>query len=323
MNAVERQDLITRRIDAIRRSSAFDSWTRDPLLWYLGVWLDMVRDPSTGYLFEEDQILNGVWSNFEIGPFEHVDFGRDGQGELGEVARDIEASLQPPLQRLTQIAADPEAPVSSGGREVILTRVGEWQNRIRGAQKMSEGEATVLDLLQRVRDHAAEVSRVAEATASAASTVGAVHLSGHFKTFADTEQQASTRYRLATIGTIIATFLFGLSSPIFEGAMPSRTEPSGVIYHLALVAALGALATYLGRQSGIHRRNATWARALAVQLDTFPAFVARIDNPQTSSEVHADFARRVMGPPPESTRRSDDATALQTLRDLISLANKT
>jgi hypothetical protein len=82
--------------------------------------------------------------------------------------------------------------------------------------------------------------------------------------------------------------------------------------------AFGAIAAYLARLAGQHRTQANWAKSIEVQLDSFELFMGPIKDSASINEIHVEFARRVLGAPPERGNSRSDATTLSAA-DVLAL----
>lgn len=164
---------------------------------------------------------------------------------------------------------------------------------------------------ERLGAEARESVQDAKAAASqaqvAAGTAGEASLSTYFATYARQQLQSSNLFRLATILTIIAAIVIAVS-----GARDADGDVTKAIYHVAIVAGIAGLATYFGRQSGHHRRVGTWAKAVQIQLQSFPAFMAAIPDDKIKGLIYEAFAKRVLGAPPEASASSDTSAEVLT-----------
>ena len=164
------------------------------------------------------------------------------------------------------------------------------------------------------REDAQKAAREALSAASALKTAagdeGATKLEESFVAFANGERKSAQAFRFWTITLLCVVAVLGGLLVIVQAFVPGQTEIpwQGVVYRVTLLTALAGLAAYLGRQSGNHRRAATWADAIAVQLKAFPAFIQPIQGGKVADELYEAFGRRVMGSPPDFAGKSDDAT---------------
>lgn len=168
-------------------------------------------------------------------------------------------------------------------------------------------------------DALADVTDARDKALDAAGVVGSASLATHFEKYASAERSASNTFRIlaicAIVGTVVSALIIGF---------PVQNDWAGLAFRLALIAGLGTLAAYFGRQASQHRRVYNWAKAISVQLQSFPAFVEPIA-PEDRHEIYRTFARRVLGPPPEKDGGSpDDPTFPAQVLDVVaSLAKRT
>ncbi|PPF64523.1 hypothetical protein C5E11_03790 [Clavibacter michiganensis] len=164
---------------------------------------------------------------------------------------------------------------------------------------------------EQLRDEARESVDEAKMAASqaqiAAGTAGEASLSTYFENYAKQQLRSSNLFRIGTIVTIIAAIAIAV-----VGARDSSGDITEAIYHVAIVAGVAGLATYFGRQAGHHRRDGSWAKALQIQLQSFPAFMAAIPDDKTKALVYEAFAKRVLGAPPEAKTSSDTSAEVMT-----------
>lgn len=167
-----------------------------------------------------------------------------------------------------------------------------------------------------------EVARnAAEIAQESAGTTGNASLSQYFDEYAAAELSAARGFRTATLWAIGAAVLVAVALwlPVW-----GKQEWPEVVYHLAVVAGIGALGAYLGRQSGQHRRVYNWAKGIAVQLRSFPAFVQPVINADTVAQIYLLFANRVMGAMPERLGKgtNTDPVGVAQVVELVSALTK-
>lgn len=71
-----------------------------------------------------------------------------------------------------------------------------------------------------------------------------------------------------------------------------------LIQRVVLIAGTFGLAAYFARQAHHHRSMANWAGSIAVQLQTFDAFLSSVENTETRDELRKSFAARAFGEHP-------------------------
>jgi hypothetical protein len=106
-----------------------------------------------------------------------------------------------------------------------------------------------------------------------------------------------------------------------QGARPDWSQ---VIYHLAVVLGIGGLSAYLGRQAGQHRRVFNWAKAVSVQLRSFPAFIQPVASTEVLAQIYLAFSNRVLGAMPERAGKSGnpDAVGMAQVVELVAAMTK-
>lgn len=186
--------------------------------------------------------------------------------------------------------------------------------RERADRLVNEAEQTA----ERVQESASKAEQSASAAQQAAGVAGEVALSEHFATYASNELRTANWFRGFAIAGIIAALAVAAFAP-----HPPSNDWVALSYRVAQLAGIAALATYFGRQAAQHRRVHNWAKGLQVQLQSFPAFIAPIDEQSTRDEIYSAFARRVLGAPPEKAgSSSDEAYPTQQLVELATTVVK-
>ncbi|TGY35033.1 hypothetical protein E5344_12165 [Microbacterium laevaniformans] len=152
----------------------------------------------------------------------------------------------------------------------------------------------------------------------AAGIAGGASLSDHFRDYAKSERRAAEVFRGLSIAAILATILAALAVE-----HPAAGDWVGFTYRVAILAGVGALSAYFARQASHHRRAYNWAKGLEVQLKSFPAFIDPADS-EVKADIYRDFARRVLGAPPESSKEGgeDSLPTAQLIEALIALAKR-
>jgi hypothetical protein len=132
--------------------------------------------------------------------------------------------------------------------------------------------------------------RARDESRRAAGVTGETALATHFGDYARRERRAANVLRLTTASILIAIALFaGLL--LFHEGKDSTLELEDFA-KLSLTLPLGALATYLGRESSRHRRASLWASELEVQLLTLNAFTESMPD-SLRDEIRVELGRRV------------------------------
>lgn len=193
-----------------------------------------------------------------------------------------------------------------------------------------EKSRTLVDQIAQATESVANSAETAQQAAGSAQQAAGVTadatMATHFKSHGSEEAKTASQFRMTTLGTMVlggilaALFLVG---PSFGwSAFDIQTND---YVHLAqralLLAGVFGLAGYLGRQAHNHRMQANWARSLAVQLQTFDAYIEPIQDSETKERLRTRFAARVFGDQPSlkgeaAVPSSDDV--IQKAADFIS-----
>lgn len=172
---------------------------------------------------------------------------------------------------------------------------------------------------EEVSSSAAESARKAEvaleSARAAASEAATTALESSFDTVATEEASSARNWRRWTLVVLVLATLGGVG--FLAENLSREINWQGVVFRVAIVSALGAIAAYTARQSSHHRRIATWARAIQVQLKSFRGFVERIDDQKVQDAMFEMFTRRVLAPPPESSKSGEATNLLQPLLEQV------
>lgn len=188
-------------------------------------------------------------------------------------------------------------------------------------QSLSQ-RALVLADSERIRSKLAEADHFVKGIKEQAGVAGETANLKFYGDFANAELKAARRFRVASIVLITATIAIAVFYAVWESLFPPP-EPdwTAVVYRTAILVGIGALSAYLARQAGQHRRLYNWANALEVQLQSFQNFIAPMTD-EERREVRLNFARRVLGSPPDpkTGESSDDTVPTAQLLDIAAAA---
>ncbi|MDF2917226.1 MAG: hypothetical protein K0S70_1443 [Microbacterium sp.] len=197
---------------------------------------------------------------------------------------------------------------------------GFWPAAVEAARaslEVSLGILNALDAEDEARASAARVMELETVARASAGNAGAADLSTHFGDYADRELRLSFGFRVATFlgfgGSIAAALLLHLD--ISEISVPS------LVYRLTLTIGIAGLAAYFARLGGQHRRLGNWARSVQVQLQSLGAFTATITDETVRNQVQQEFARRVLGAPPERAAGGNDQVSIP-VAEILTFLNK-
>lgn len=173
---------------------------------------------------------------------------------------------------------------------------------LREAAEARDEAVRARDETERARD---ETERVREDTQRAAGVTADARLSQEFDDYARRERAVANRLRLAcaAVLVVIAAVAGWL---VWRGAKDDLTAWEELA-QLGVTIPLGALAAYLGREAAHHRHHARWAAQLVVQLRTFDAFCAPMEDTQ-SAELRLALGRRVFLSEVQFPGRSDNGS---------------
>ena len=198
-----------------------------------------------------------------------------------------------------------------------LDAVMDEDQRIASAEEAERYRAVSADLLEEVQVLADEARGTASSLQDAAGMGGSASLSSHFEIYAKAEKQSANIFRGLTIGAIGIAVMCAVVLP-----HPASDDWPGIVYRLAVVLGIAGLGTYFGRQAGQHRRVYNWAKALQVQLQSFPAFMEAVRDEETSASIYAAFAKRVLGAPPEAGHEADSSIDANQVIELATAVAK-
>jgi hypothetical protein len=200
------------------------------------------------------------------------------------------------------------------GLQEVLSEVTRLNERATFLSSVREFQS---DAANAVAETLADAQNSAAVAREAAGLAGDAALYSYFEDFSDKELRSATRFRWATIGAISAAVVIGAALP--HGTASDWTS---LAYRLIVVAGVGGLAAYLGRQASLHRRAYLWAKSISVQLQSFPAFAASLPESETTGAVFQSFALRILGAPPasgEPLKRGAETSDTLTYNQLIEL----
>lgn len=205
----------------------------------------------------------------------------------------------------------------------------EWAkdrvNSIKRERDVHEQLARAAKAAETAEESASRASQAAGNALQAAGDVGEGTMSSHFDSLANTEARTADWFRWSTIAAMIAGG--GLAVWLVLGPEISATASvveSGDYVHLIqrLIAtgAIFALAGYLARQAHQHRTTANWARALAVQLQTFDAFMGPVQSDDVKDQLRTAFAAHVFAAPPRAKGEPAPSGSLSLFDKALDLA---
>ena len=190
-----------------------------------------------------------------------------------------------------------------------LVRAGDEAEQALGVMVYVSERVAKLDQAVRAAEEAAREAKDAVALAQKAATESSTStLEASFETTATNNNRVAWAFRFATIGVLI--LVVGLGSYFAVDHTPVEGESVdwyGIVYRVAVLSGLGAIAAYLGRQAGNYGRLATWAHGIRIQLKAFLGFVNEIENEDARQSTYTLFGKRVLESPPDGKSSPEDS----------------
>lgn len=205
-------------------------------------------------------------------------------------------------------------------KDVLGDAIEEWDRDRRLTQLLVEARSaldTVNDQARDIERSAQEAQESAQLAANAAGEAGETSLGDYFRRYAERELRSANWFRVGTL----AVLLLSLGTAAYYAAGPITYERA-IPHAVQVLAALGVSA-YLGAQSSGHRRVGDWARAIEVQLKSFPAFIEPIRGSDAAETLYDALGKRVLSAPPKKGSKADpfEGQALGQILSILS-ANK-
>jgi len=185
-------------------------------------------------------------------------------------------------------------------------------------------ERALQDAVVRANRAAVESEKNQEATARAAGITGDATMSSYYSKLAVAEAKDANNFRRLTVAFALAAGTFALIFVLFPaGFIPDLGSPNEyvrLIQKTVFIAGVFGLAGYFARQAHQHRSMSNWATSLAVQLQTFDAYIAAIDDSGVKNELRQVFGARVFGDHPAMRGEpagAPSATAVEAAAGLL------
>lgn len=182
--------------------------------------------------------------------------------------------------------------------------------------KRTESLDSAVAAAKAAAEAAEDAAKLAE---KAATTTATSRLEQSFASTAKTSSVTAWVFRGATVATLVAVVLLGLDYAL-KSSDDSVDNWHAVVYRVAILSGLAAIAAYLGRQASNYHRISTWARAIEIQLKAFLGFVNEIKDEEARQTMYALFAKRVLEAPPDGKASNDEVTNL--IQPLVDQASK-
>ena len=200
---------------------------------------------------------------------------------------------------------------------------------VAGAQSSLEDSRRreVERLLQEAEAGVAKITEKEAIADDALGFIGDSKLATHYKEYADNQVGAANKFRgwtifVASLGGAAASVLLMGPSLGIESLAIDPGDYVHLIQRVVVTAALFGLAGYLARQAHQHRSLANWAGSLAVQLQTFDAFVSPVASPDVKDELRKTFAQRAFGEHPAMKGEPSVAPTSTAIENATSFAAK-
>ncbi|KQR73200.1 hypothetical protein ASF98_22605 [Arthrobacter sp. Leaf337] len=231
--------------------------------------------------------------------------------------------LRSSLQAVLEAARLPGAsPLDGGERSQLLEHVDYVFQALRSRDH--QRQARYLDQSQAA---AAQSEAAAMAASTAAGKTGEDAMSAFYAKLGEDESARADTFRKLTVGFALAAGTFALIFVLLPGGIfpvfdTSANDYVGLIQKTVFVAGIFGIAGYFARQAHQHRSMANWAGSLAVQLQTFEAFLAAVDNPEVRDELRKSFATRAFGEHPAMKGEPAVAPSAAAMETAVGLAAK-
>lgn len=193
-------------------------------------------------------------------------------------------------------------------------------------KRLTEERTADVSELGHLRDAAAKAAedarQSADKAALAAGQAGAARLSAAMSEYGTKQLGLAHRYRVTTI--VMLSVIVGSAVLLL---IPQFTDTEihwgQVTYKIAVLLALSALTTYIGRQASRHQRLGDWAASLDAQLRSFPSFVDQVKDEKAVAELYANFSRRMLSAPPEGGTSKSSSSDTQLVEIFLNFLRTT
>lgn len=226
--------------------------------------------------------------HYPLHPVENAVSGMDPNDEFAEQHKAWTSLLRESQALADQVLHD-------GGQSDLLDKNADWRRIAMGISSSADTYLAAADDLLAFENNKAESANILEGLKLAAGQVGEHAMVTHYSAYAKHHLRVSNVYRCTAAVLMGVIALYAWRS---EDSFTSVIDWTRLAVHAAVAFSLAAVAVYASRLAGAHRRQGDWAGSLEVQLRTLEAYLATLD-PDEARQARADFARRVLGPPPQ------------------------
>jgi hypothetical protein len=233
--------------------------------------------------------------------------------------RGLRSSLQAVLEAARQPGA---SPLDGGERSQLLEHVDYVFQALRSRD--NQRQTRYLDQAQAA---AAQSGAAAVAASTAAGKTGEDAISAFYAKLGEKESDRADTFRKLTVGFALAGGAFAMIFVLLPGGLfPAfdilANDYVRLIQKAIFIAGVFGIAGYFARQAHQHRSMANWAGSLAVQLQTFDAFLAAVENPEVRDDLRKSFATRAFGEHPAMKGESAVAPSAAALDTAVGWAAK-
>lgn len=204
-------------------------------------------------------------------------------------------------------------------------QVGKIVAEISKDIELQERRGELAALESRAEAAVSKTEAAADVAARAAGKTGDDTMSSFYSKLSESEAKSADTFRQLTVafamtaGATAGVFLF-LPQWLVAGADVAAYVP--LIQKAVFVAAIFGLSGYFARQAHQHRSMANWSGSLAVQLQTFDAYLAAVDSVEVKDELRKSFAARAFGDHPAMKGEPSVSTSAATMDAAVALAAK-
>jgi hypothetical protein len=185
-------------------------------------------------------------------------------------------------------------------RAALAVLKDDSEAEFRTARERSESAAEVV--LAHLGEKQVEVDELVAA-------IGRTAITGGYGEWEGSERRQANGFRYAAIGlALLAVVVLLFGHRIVEGSLKPGEDPTTAqdFAPAGTSIALGAIASYCGRQAGRHRSRADVARNMAIELTSVKPFLLDIDETKRA-EILADLSRLYFGHPDRLMIREHDS----------------
>jgi hypothetical protein len=292
-----------------------------------GAWSTQLLDASARLPAARDreleQQLKDVTANFQRSTQQRLNATNEDlkklQSALGEVEgsldtrkQEIEAEMNQTSAAIQQRLGEFEATLTSQRQSIDQVAAqqteafteSQTKRQTDFDQKIEEAEGRVTEFLtnaqQEVDQRVQEIQRMERESAELVGAIGLAGTAERYGEEARDQKRTADRYRIGAL--VVATAAVVLA---FVVALQSHPDTETFAGKLSVSILIGAIATYLARQSGRHRRREEKARSLQLELTAFSPFIEPL-SPDQREEERVIMTRKTFGKTPADETGEED-----------------